>query len=126
MNACLRTGANVLLSWQFVLNLVLILLITCWVPLLSQTMEMRDSNGNLVQQSTRVSRVYESWWVVLKLAPGAKTHVRAVALHLGMCFIITFSVWFIRTYRSHKAENEVPTSIPGVIENGKDTMDDTP
>jgi len=151
MNACLRTGANVLLSWQFMLNLAVILVITCWVPLLSQTMEMRDSDGNLVQQSTRASRAYESWWVVLRLAPGTKTHLMAVALHLGMCFPITFVVWFIRMYPRREAmdnasreraeslgneENlmdmsgeraiDIPPIVAEALENRKDTMDNTP
>ncbi len=115
-----------LLSWRFMLNLVLILLITCWVPLLSQTMEMRDSNGNLIQQVTKVSRAYQSWWVVLRLAPGAKSHAQAVALHFGLCFIITFSVWFIRMYRFHGTMNGESSERLEASDKENNTTDNIP
>lgn len=107
MKTLLKTGGRVLCSWPFLLNLVVILLLTCWLPLLTQTMEMRDSAGNLVQQNTITSRIYESWWIVLRLAPGTKSHLGAVALHFGMCFAITFAVWVFRMY---------PRQIPPEIE----------
>lgn len=98
MKTLLKTCGRVLCSWPFLLNLVVILFVTCWLPLLSQTMEMRDSAGNLVQQNTITSRVYESWWIVIRMAPGMKSHLGAVALHFGMCFFITLCVWVIRMY----------------------------
>ena len=60
MKTLLKTCGQVLRSWPFLLNLAVILLLTCWLPLLTQTMEMRDGAGNLVQQNTITSRVYES------------------------------------------------------------------
>ena len=98
MKTLLKTCGQVLRSWPFLLNLAVILLLTCWLPLLTQTMEMRDGAGNLVQQNTITSRVYESWWIVIRMAPGMKGHLGAVALHFGMCFFITLCVWVIRMY----------------------------
>ncbi|NLV42935.1 MAG: hypothetical protein GXY07_00375 [Candidatus Hydrogenedentes bacterium] len=93
MKTLLKTAARVLLSWQFILNLLVILLITCWVPLLSQTVEMRDADGNLMQQATNTFRAYQSWWTVVRLAPGWRGHLSAVGMHFGLCFAITFGVW---------------------------------
>jgi hypothetical protein len=109
MSGLLATGRKVLFSWQFLLNVLVILIITCWIPLLTQTMEMRDSEGNLIQQVTKTSRAYESWWVVVRMAPGMKSHLRAVALHFGMCFFISFFVWFIRIYNLKESPLKIPS-----------------
>lgn len=98
MKTFLKTAGGVLFSWKFMLNLLVILIITCWVPLLSQTVEMRDGAGNLMQQATNTFRAYQSWWTVVRLAPGWKGHLNAVGLHLGLCFAITFAVWMVRSY----------------------------
>jgi len=128
MKTFLKTGVKVLLSWRFLLNFIVILLITCWVPLLSQTMEMRDSDGNLVQQVTKVSRVYQSWWVVLRLAPGTKSHLQAVALHFGMCFFISFFVWFIRLYprARHDTADPPDANLPAASDGETEDKNDQP
>lgn len=106
MKTLLKTAARVLLSWQFILNLLVILLITCWVPLLSQTVEMRDADGNLMQQTTNIFRAYQSWWTVVRLAPGWKGHLSAVGMHFGLCFAITFVVWVLRMQSFGKTSEE--------------------
>jgi hypothetical protein len=106
MKTLLKTAARVLLSWQFILNLLVILLITCWVPLLSQTVEMRDADGNLMQQTTNTFRAYQSWWTVVRLAPGWKGHLSAVGMHFGLCFAITFGVWVLRMQSFGKTPEE--------------------
>lgn len=116
MKVLLKTCGQVLRSWPFLLNLAAILLLTCWLPLLTQTMEMRDGAGNLVQQNTITSRVYESWWIVIRMAPGMKGHLGAVALHFGMCFAITLGVWVIRMYprrEQEPVEGDHPQAEPG-------------
>lgn len=110
MNAILKTSGKVLLSKAFFINLAVILVITAWVPLLSQTVEMRDSDGNLLHQATTTSRAYESWWIVVRMAPGAKSHAKAVTLHFCLCFAISFGVWFIRL---HSLREDAPDTGPG-------------
>ena len=56
MKTLLKTAARVLLSWQFILNLLVILLITCWVPLLSQTVEMLAPSASSLRTSSRRRR----------------------------------------------------------------------
>ena len=118
MSVILKTSARVLMSWPFWLNLLVILVVTCWVPLLSQTMEMTDDAGNVLQQATITSRVYESWWIVIRNAPGAEAHRRAVGLHLGLSFAISFFVWFIRAYTipSSDQDHPAPGSPPRVAD----------
>ena len=77
------------------MNLAIILVATSWISLMSQTVTVRDGDGNIVQEATRTARLYESWWAVARRGPAMKSHGRAVSLHLGVCFIITFAVWYV-------------------------------
>ncbi len=101
MKAMLNTARDVIVSWRFLLNLVVILLITSWLPMLSQTVVMRDSDGNVMHESTVTSKLYQSWDAVLRMKPGMRPHLQAVSLHFGMCFAISFGVWYV-TLHSRK------------------------
>ena len=68
---------------------------------MSQTWVIRDNDGNILQENTITARLYESWWGVITMEPGMKAHGHAVLWHFGICFIISFAVWFI-TLRSRK------------------------
>ncbi len=98
MKRILQTAVAVVSSWRFLINFAVILLITAWVPLLSQTVTMSDDQGNVMHEAVTTSRVYQSWAVVLRQGPGMSGHLRAVALHAGMCFAIAFAVWFLALY----------------------------
>jgi len=91
----LKNSFNVLISWRFLLNLLIILVATSWIPLMSQTMVVRDGDGNVIQESTTTARLYESWWGVVTMKPGLNAHGQAVLWHLGICFVISFAVWFM-------------------------------
>ncbi len=105
MKRILQTAVAVVGSWRFIINFVVILLITSWVPLLSQTVTMSDDQGNVMHEAVTTSRVYQSWAVVLRQGPGMSGHLRAVALHAGMCFAIAFAVWFLALYSQRSEES---------------------
>ena len=99
MTNLLKNSLKILVSWRFLLNLALILVITCWIPLVSQTMVMRDSDGNIIQERTDTARLYQSWWGVMTVKPNLDTHLQAALWHFGICFAMSYAVWWI-TLRS--------------------------
>ena len=89
-----KNSLKILISWRFLLNLAIILVVTCWIPLVSQTMVVRDGDGNIVQERTDTARIYQSWWGVLTMKPNLDTHLQAVLWHFGICFVMSYAVWF--------------------------------
>ncbi|HOD95120.1 MAG TPA: hypothetical protein PK480_05445 [Candidatus Hydrogenedentes bacterium] len=86
----------VFFSWRFLLNLLLVLVITSWIPLLAQTYTLKDSNGVVLQEQTVKVRAWTSWRKMMKPgAPDFKSHLYAVSTHFGVCLLISFSVWFV-------------------------------
>lgn len=94
MNNRLKNAARLLVSWRFLVNLVIILIVTSWIPLMSRTIVVRDDNNTVIQEVTITARLYESWWTMIRLAPGARHHARGVLWHVGICFVISFTVWY--------------------------------
>ena len=74
----LKNSLKILISWRFLLNIAVILVVTCWVPLVSQTMVVRDGDGKIIQERTDTARLYQSWWGVITLKPNLDTHLKAV------------------------------------------------
>lgn len=109
----LKNSLKVLLSWRFLLNFVIIIVVTSWIPLMSQTMVVRDGDGNVIQENTITARLYESWWGVVTMKAGMNAHGKAVLWHLGICFVISFAVWFM-TMRAW--ENPTTVTKPDVDE----------
>jgi hypothetical protein len=110
----IKTSRRVIFSWSFLLNLLFILLITCWITLLSQTIEMRDPDGNVLQQGIRTYRVWESWWTVVRFGPGWQSHLYAVAIHFGVSFFITYVVWLLRLLSFGKTPHDENTGDNGI------------
>ncbi len=81
-------------QWRFWLNYVFILLVTSWLPLLKQTTTLTGSDGAVLKQLTVSVRAYQSWIALFTKGPGTGQG-RAVAIHLGLCFIVTAVVWFM-------------------------------
>lgn len=95
MTHTIKTSLKILISWRFLLNLAIILVVTCWIPLVSQTMVVRDDDGTIVQERTDTARLYQSWWDAITLKPNLDTHLKAVLWHFGICFVMSYAVWFI-------------------------------
>jgi len=103
----------------FWLNYALTLLVTCWIPLMTIRAELRmhppdpgvveeantaaiapaadppappDPGGAIVRESVHSVPVYEAYAQVMR---GHFRHYwRAVALHLAICFAVSFWVWY--------------------------------
>jgi hypothetical protein len=114
MKKFLGISCNVLRSWQFWINYAVILVLTIWVPMLTHTITMTDAEGNVIQTATQSSRLYQSWAAVLRWSAGAKEHLNAVLLHLALCFLISFLVWFFSfRMRSQTPASEALSKAPG-------------
>jgi hypothetical protein len=90
----MRARLRFLLQGRFWLNYVFILAVTSWVPLLKQTATMTASDGTVLKKTTMTVRAWRSWYALFTQGPGAGQG-QAVAIHLGLCFIITAFVWFL-------------------------------
>lgn len=84
---------KVLLMWRFWLNYAAILVLTCWVPVLSQTMVMTTQEGKEVSRQTVNIRAYHTWKTLVTEGPGT-SHDKGVLIHGGLCLAVTFAVWF--------------------------------
>lgn len=90
----MRERMQFLRQWRFWLNYAFILAVTSWLPLLTQTATMIADDGKVLQQSTISVRAYQSWYILFTKGPESG-QVQPVAMHLGLCFIITAFVWFM-------------------------------
>ena len=103
----------------FWLNYALTLLVTCWIPLMTLRAELKihtpdagvaeewntaaiapgtdppalpQPDGVIVRESVRSVPVYEAYGQVLR--GQFRYYWRAVALHLLICFAVSFWVWY--------------------------------
>lgn len=90
----MRGRLRFLLQGRFWLNYVFILAVTSWVPLLRQTATMTGSEGAVLKQTVITVRAWQSWYALFTKGPGVGQG-QAVAMHLGLCFLITAFVWFL-------------------------------
>jgi len=79
-------------SVRFWVNYLVILGVTCWMPLLSHHAQMQDPDGTILQESFTRIPVYKSYWMLFQ--GGGQWHLIAVAVHIGLCFVICFAVWY--------------------------------
>lgn len=101
MSSKIARGLTILVSWRFLLCVLLIMIITAWVPLLSQTYTLQDADGNIFQQQTVKVRVWKSWTrIIHPRASDFFSHLYAVSAHLGICLLVTFLVWYVSPPRS--------------------------
>lgn len=125
MNKPLQTAITVVRSWRFALNLVVILLITSWVPLMSKSITIRDEHGYIIHETMVSTPVYRSWRSILRWDPDVSGHLRAAALHFGLCFVVAFGVWYLTLYarREEQAlgDNAVGDACANATENGDET-----
>lgn len=80
------------LQWRFWLNYAVVLAVTSWIPLLAQKAVMTDQQGNVLNEVLIKVPLWRSWAALFTHGPGAG-HGLSVAVHLGLCFAVTFSVW---------------------------------
>ncbi len=90
----MRGRLQFLRQGRFWLNYVIILAATSWVPLLRQTVTMTGSDGTVFKQADISVRAWQSWYILFTKGPGAGQG-QAVAMHVGLCFIVTALVWFL-------------------------------
>jgi hypothetical protein len=96
------------LGVRFWLNYAVILVVTCWMPLLNTRVVMKDASGKVVEGVGQSVRVYQSYYQLLH---GANYwHGIAVALHLGICFIVAFAVWYGVLRARLRAESVAPSA----------------
>lgn len=95
------------LQWRFWVNLAVVLLVTCWIPLLTQTAVMKDQEGNILSQQTIQVRVWRSWAALATQGP-SPAHGRAVGLHFGLSFLMCFTVWYLAAGRDLRAGQDSP------------------
>lgn len=94
---------TVLFSWRFLLNLLLVLVCTSWIPLLAQTYTLKDPDGVVLQEQTVKVRVWTSWRKMMNPgAPDFMSHLYAVSAHFGVCLLISFSVWSVTRRQMRK------------------------
>ena len=86
------------LQWRFWVNLAVVLLVTCWIPLLEQTAVMKDQEGNILSQQTIQVRAWRSWAALATKGPSL-AHGKAVGLHFGLSFLMCFTVWYLAAGR---------------------------
>ncbi len=111
----MRGRLRFLRQGRFWLNYLFILAVTSWLPLLTQTATMTDSGGKVLTTSVLKVPVWQSWRILAVKGP-AGGHGQAVAMHLGLCFVITAFVWFLmskpllRDLPDPKHEDNAPSS----------------
>lgn len=97
-----KIRARDVFSVRFWINYLIILGVTCWVPLLSHRARMQDPDGTVLQESFTRIPVYRSYWMLLH--GGSRWHLIAVAVHLSLCFVICFAVWYFVLRASTRPE----------------------
>lgn len=96
MNTVIRRSLSILRSWRFLANVAVILIITSWIPLLSQTYTLKDVDGTVLQERTQQVRAWVSWGRIIRpSAPDFYSHLYAVSIHLATCLVISFAVWYV-------------------------------
>ena len=86
--------AEVLRRPAFWINWVVILLATCWIPLLKVRAVMEGPDGQVVSES---EVTYASWQSlrVLLTAGWSWMHARSLAMHVGIAFVVALGVWLV-------------------------------
>jgi hypothetical protein len=90
------SGRQVFQDRMFWLNLVVVLLATCWLPLVS--MEVTGADGTVTSHQVPVYRCYQA----LFMDPSAIA-VAAVLVHLTVCVVISFFCHRIILRARHEA-----------------------
>lgn len=104
-----KTRMRDVLSRRFLLNYVIILLITCWFPLITQTVVAQDENGVVLSETVSHIMICRSYMNVIRevFTPGAgnadteatdwavDADLVAVLVHLVLCFVISYIVWYV-------------------------------
>ncbi len=89
-----KSLARRVLQWRFWLNFAVVLAVTSWIPLLAQKAVLSDRDGNILNETLIKVPLWRSWAALFTHGPGAG-HGLSVAVHLGLCFAVTFAVWLI-------------------------------
>ncbi|HOJ67380.1 MAG TPA: hypothetical protein PK379_12120 [Candidatus Hydrogenedentes bacterium] len=76
----------------FWLNWVVILLATCWIPLLKVKAVMEGPDGKVVSESVVSYAPWQSARVLLTVG-WSWMHARSLATHAGIAFVVALVVW---------------------------------
>ncbi|HOQ90536.1 MAG TPA: hypothetical protein PLO53_07115 [Candidatus Hydrogenedentes bacterium] len=87
-----RRLAIVLARPAFWINWVVILLATCWIPLLRVKAVMEGPDGKVVSESVVSYAPWQSLRVLLT-AGWSWMHARSLAMHAGIAFAVALIVW---------------------------------
>jgi hypothetical protein len=125
-----RTGLLDVLTWRFFINYAVILGLTCWIPLTAARAVMSDTEGNVIREMETKTPLYESW---KRIGTGVYAHITdaaekpsrkalqphflACGMHLLICFLISWWVWFMVLRARDKKADGAPE------ENGKDAAE---
>jgi len=108
-------------SWRFLVNYVMVLLVTCWIPLVQNRAALVDAEGNVLEEEVTSVRLYRSYYIAGQnlIHPKARTETEAakgntiernllaVLMHLFLCFAISYCVWFAVMRRRNTVEERL-------------------
>ena len=125
MSSKIDRSLAILLSWRFLLCVLLILFVTSWVPLLAQTYTLQDEDGNILQEQTNKVRAWKSWTrIIHPRAADFLSHLYAVSVHLGICLVTTFIVWYLSPQEKKRAIKAETEQAVLMNEDGPDTEEE--
>lgn len=97
-------------------NYVFILLVSCWLPMSSLKSVLKDPSGRILQENVLYVRTYQSYLRLFKHF--TSFDLFAVAMHLGISFLICFMVWYAVLRWRMKPENTPQEETPEDDGNG--------
>jgi hypothetical protein len=81
-----------ILSRAFLLNFLVVLVVTCWIPLTTLRATMTNEAGEIQAETVRSIPLYESYYRFF--TSFHSSYLQAILLHWGICFAISFAVWW--------------------------------
>jgi hypothetical protein len=90
-----------ILSRAFMLNYLVVLVVTCWIPLTTLRATMTNEAGEIQAETVRSIPLYESYYRFFTSFHSSYLH--AILLHWGICFAISFGVWWFVLRTAPKA-----------------------
>lgn len=82
-----------IVSWAFAINYLVVLLVTCWIPLTTIRATMTNEAGEVQAETVRSIPLYESYYRLVTTFHTA--YLQAVLLHWGICLAISVGVWWL-------------------------------
>lgn len=95
-----------ILSRPFLINYLVVLVVTCWIPLTTIRATMTNELGEVQAETVRSIPLYESYYRFF--TSFHTTYLQAILLHWGLCFAISFAVWWFVLRADRRAEAAAP------------------